>query len=232
MKRYLTTTEVADDLDITVDALQAQIRSGQFVQPDAITGRIQGWLASTIQAWKSYDGHHHIIRFDSAKSFEHVAELRNISALVHAYGQADIGAPYDSPAWRADKRTRTAAIAVSDEIALTATKIESFARAVLANERMRAHQIDQIGLDEDDQTSSSPALQEIPLAAPNPTPLKVYLGAINPLDKAQHLRNAADTLEHLATAITTTTKPNRKIATYAAQIRDIADEIITNQPTK
>ncbi|WP_208317133.1 XRE family transcriptional regulator [Canibacter zhoujuaniae] len=47
MIRYLSTTDIADRLGITAGA----IRHYKLPEPDAMIGRVRGWLPETVDDW-------------------------------------------------------------------------------------------------------------------------------------------------------------------------------------
>jgi predicted DNA-binding transcriptional regulator AlpA len=52
MKRYLSITEVAERAGITVNTAKTYSQiPGRLPEPDAVTGRVKGWLPETIDAW-------------------------------------------------------------------------------------------------------------------------------------------------------------------------------------
>lgn len=52
-KRYLSATEVAQRLGITVGAWSGYVRKGLTPEPDATIGRVSGWLPATIDKWNA-----------------------------------------------------------------------------------------------------------------------------------------------------------------------------------
>jgi predicted DNA-binding transcriptional regulator AlpA len=53
MKRYLSVTEVADRTGLTLNTIKAYSQiPGRLPEPDAMIGRVKGWLPKTIDAWR------------------------------------------------------------------------------------------------------------------------------------------------------------------------------------
>lgn len=58
MESYLDSTQVADHLGITVDALAARIQAGEFPRPDVIVGELhEGWARGTLDRWQAPTRH-------------------------------------------------------------------------------------------------------------------------------------------------------------------------------
>lgn len=52
MKRYLSTSEVAERTGLTRNTVKSYSQiPGRLPTPDAIVGRVKGWLPETIDAW-------------------------------------------------------------------------------------------------------------------------------------------------------------------------------------
>lgn len=229
MKRFLTTTQIAADLNITVNELQAQIRRGEFVAADAVTGRVQGWLPTTIEAWKQTAKNTPLTSLNTDELLACAAQLSAIAETVRTYGQAHIPGEHDSPAYRADKTACAAAARVAEDIVGLAISLRWWVRSSLAGDAEFAAQIQSIGLTGHSERPKQAPLQEVPVPAYNEPPLMVYIDPIDPLEKAEHLQNVARALENLAAKVTIHGRPNRKIDGFAVRIRDIAEEIITHR---
>lgn len=52
-KRYLSTGEVAERVGVKPDTIHAYVTRGQMPAPDAVIGRLKGWLPETIDAWNA-----------------------------------------------------------------------------------------------------------------------------------------------------------------------------------
>ena len=50
-RRYLSASEVAEKLGITINTFNSYRRKGLTPDPDAITGNAHGWLPETIDEW-------------------------------------------------------------------------------------------------------------------------------------------------------------------------------------
>lgn len=54
MIKYLSVTEVADRTGLTLNTVKAYSQvPGRMPEPDAVTGRVKGWLPDTIDAWRN-----------------------------------------------------------------------------------------------------------------------------------------------------------------------------------
>lgn len=52
MVRYLTITEFAERAGLSRNTLKSYANiPGRLPEPDAIVGRVQGWLPETVDAW-------------------------------------------------------------------------------------------------------------------------------------------------------------------------------------
>ena len=52
MQRYLSVTEVAERSGLTLNTVKAYSQlPGRLPNPDAMIGRVKGWLPKTIDAW-------------------------------------------------------------------------------------------------------------------------------------------------------------------------------------
>ncbi|AAN07946.1 helix-turn-helix DNA binding protein [Mycobacterium phage Avani] len=52
MVRYLSITEVAERTGLALNTVKAYSQvPGRLPEPDAIVGRVKGWLPETIDAW-------------------------------------------------------------------------------------------------------------------------------------------------------------------------------------
>lgn len=49
--RYLSRGEIADKLGVSLDAIKKAQARPDFPKPDALVGRNQGWLETTIEHW-------------------------------------------------------------------------------------------------------------------------------------------------------------------------------------
>lgn len=92
MKRYLSTSEVADELGINLNTLNSRIQAGEFVDPDAKTGpRTQGWLPSTIQREKASQEYDGVLVVDATACAEILNQLRIAAEQVRTYGSRHDG---------------------------------------------------------------------------------------------------------------------------------------------
>ncbi|WP_157931558.1 hypothetical protein [Mycobacteroides abscessus] len=144
-------------------------------------------------------------------------------------GQAHIPGEHDSPAFRADKIACKDAARVAEDIVGLAISLRWWVRSSLAGDAELAAQIQSIGFIGHTERPKHAPLKEVPVPAYNEPPLLVYIDPIDPLEKAEHLQNAALALENLAATVTVHGRPNRKIDGFAVRIRDIADEIIAHR---
>lgn len=87
MKRYLSSAQVADYLGKSRDALNALIRSGDFVAPDAVIGdRFQGWSTETVElARQEMEGGNNVL-CNAYGAAELITAIRADAELVRAYG--------------------------------------------------------------------------------------------------------------------------------------------------
>lgn len=52
MERYLGISEIAERTGLALNTIKAYSQiPGRLPEPDAVTGRIKGWLPETIDAW-------------------------------------------------------------------------------------------------------------------------------------------------------------------------------------
>lgn len=51
-RRYLSRTELAERIGVTVNTLQSYARKGLLPPPDAVTGATEGWSPETADAWQ------------------------------------------------------------------------------------------------------------------------------------------------------------------------------------
>lgn len=92
MKRYLSTSEVADELGINLNTLNSRIQAGEFVDPDAKTGpRTQGWLPSTIQREKASEEYDGVLVVDATACAEILNQLRIAAEQIRTYGSRHDG---------------------------------------------------------------------------------------------------------------------------------------------
>ncbi|MFC8182377.1 helix-turn-helix transcriptional regulator [Rhodococcus sp. NPDC057297] len=49
--RYLSRGEIAERLGVSLDAIKGYQKQGYLPEPDALVGRNQGWLETTIEHW-------------------------------------------------------------------------------------------------------------------------------------------------------------------------------------
>ncbi len=87
MQEYLSSTQVADELGISRDALNSEIRAGRFFAPDAVVGgRFQGWSRETVEQIRRDREGGNVIRCDVAGVRYLIAEVREAAEMVRAYG--------------------------------------------------------------------------------------------------------------------------------------------------
>lgn len=62
MQTYLSVTEIAERTGLTLNTVKSYSQiPGRLPAPDAMIGRVKGWLPETIDAWsdrKKRDGRH------------------------------------------------------------------------------------------------------------------------------------------------------------------------------
>lgn len=51
VERYLSLGEVADRIGVTLNTAKSYLRKDLLPAPDAMTGRVRGWIPDTIDAW-------------------------------------------------------------------------------------------------------------------------------------------------------------------------------------
>ena len=51
MHRYLSLSEVADLIGVSVGTAKGYLHQGRLPEPDAMTGRTRGWSKQTIVEW-------------------------------------------------------------------------------------------------------------------------------------------------------------------------------------
>ena len=77
MQEYQSSTQVADELGISRDALNSEIRAGRFIAPDAVVGgRFQGWSRETVEQIRRDREGGNVIRCDVAGVRYLIAEVR------------------------------------------------------------------------------------------------------------------------------------------------------------
>lgn len=87
MRDYLSSTQVADELGISRDALNSEIRAGGFVSPDVVVGgRFQGWSRETVEQVRQDREGGNVIRCDIAGVRYLITEVREAAETVRAYG--------------------------------------------------------------------------------------------------------------------------------------------------
>lgn len=88
MKTYLSSAQVADQLGVSRDALNAKIRSGEFVDPDVIIGdRFQGWSAETVERVRREAVDNHILCVPDGAA-ELVTSIRQVAEYLRGYGNS------------------------------------------------------------------------------------------------------------------------------------------------
>lgn len=121
MKRYLSTAQVADYLGVTRDALNARIRTGDFVEPDVLIGdRFQGWSTDTVEVARQKEKNGGTLRCDRVQAPLVITTIRQVAELVRAYGAT----PYS-----ADGRPRIDA-SVPATLHVLAARLENELRAM------------------------------------------------------------------------------------------------------
>ncbi|MEB3021334.1 helix-turn-helix transcriptional regulator [[Mycobacterium] crassicus] len=59
MQKYLSVAEVADKTGLSRNTVKAYSQvPGRLPEPDAMIGRVRGWLPETIEAWISKRAEH------------------------------------------------------------------------------------------------------------------------------------------------------------------------------
>lgn len=57
MQKYLSVTEVADKTGLSANTVKAYSHvPGRLPEPDAMIGRVRGWLPETIDTWMAKRG--------------------------------------------------------------------------------------------------------------------------------------------------------------------------------
>lgn len=83
----MSSTQVADELGISRDALNSEIRAGGFVAPDVVVGgRFQGWSFETVEQIRQHREGGNVIRCDIAGVRYLITEVREAAETVRAYG--------------------------------------------------------------------------------------------------------------------------------------------------
>ncbi|MDP7732944.1 helix-turn-helix transcriptional regulator [Mycobacterium sp. TY813] len=84
MDRYLSVSEIAEQLELSINTLNARIRSGNLPPPDAMIGtRYQGWKASTIRNLYP-DEHGDIFDVRAAQLAPAATEVRRITEKIRS----------------------------------------------------------------------------------------------------------------------------------------------------
>ncbi|MCV7256776.1 hypothetical protein H7J86_31830 [Mycobacterium hackensackense] len=130
MERFLSVTDIADLLQVSVNTINGRIRAGTFPAPDAMIGsRYQGWKASTIDsllpplAHQAPDGEPY--------EFAHGAtSLRRIAEEVSAYAYGWHHLPGES--------RRTDRFDAENRLHTLATKCDRWARSLTVGGAWRA----------------------------------------------------------------------------------------------
>lgn len=120
MERFLSVTDIADLLQVSVNTINGRIRAGTFPAPDAMIGsRYQGWKASTIDSLLPPHAH----QAPDGEPYEFArgaTTLRRIAEEVSAY----------SYGWRnlAGESRRTDRIDAENRLHAMASKFDRWAR--------------------------------------------------------------------------------------------------------
>ncbi|MUL61188.1 hypothetical protein B5P44_01140 [Mycobacterium sp. CBMA 213] len=134
MKRYLSSAQVATYLGKSRDALNALIRSGNFVEPDVIVGdRFQGWSIETVeQARLEMSGDNVLCNTHGATKL--ITAIRAAAELVRAYGgdseNTSAGIILTVPA-----RLHVLAARLENEVRSITATTQALSRAVAANQQ-------------------------------------------------------------------------------------------------
>ena len=120
MERFLSVTDIAEQLDVSVNTLNARIRAGAFPAPDAMIGsRYQGWKASTIDTLLPP----HVNQAPDAEPYVlavGATTLRRIAEEMSAYSYGLSGVPSET--------RRTDRLDAENRLYALATKLERWAR--------------------------------------------------------------------------------------------------------
>ncbi|WP_191988229.1 helix-turn-helix transcriptional regulator [Mycobacteroides salmoniphilum] len=82
---YLSTPEVAEELDINLSTLNSRISAGDFQSPDAVLGgRAKGWSRSTIDALKKGTFTYQV---DTDAILGIIVQIRSCAEWIRAYGR-------------------------------------------------------------------------------------------------------------------------------------------------
>lgn len=86
MHQYLSVSDVAARLGVSVNTINSRIRSGDFPDPDAMIGaRYQGWKVATIDNLLADDHTGGVISWNFDVAARLINELREIAEIVSAY---------------------------------------------------------------------------------------------------------------------------------------------------
>ncbi|MBX9920239.1 MAG: hypothetical protein K2Y33_10505 [Mycolicibacterium frederiksbergense] len=87
MREYLSTSQVADELGVSRDSLNAAIKSGTFAPAEAlIGGRYQGWSAETIDAIREERDGGKVILCSPVGVAALITDIRRAAEIVRSYG--------------------------------------------------------------------------------------------------------------------------------------------------
>ncbi|AGB27206.1 hypothetical protein Mycsm_07109 (plasmid) [Mycobacterium sp. JS623] len=122
MERFLSVTDIADLMQVSVNTINGRIRAGTFPAPDAMIGsRYQGWKASTIDSL--LPPHAHQAPDGEPYEFAHGAtRLRRIAEEVSAYAYGWHNLPGESR--RSDR------FDAENRLHTLATKLDRWARSL------------------------------------------------------------------------------------------------------
>lgn len=210
MQHYLSSTQVAERLGLSRDALNARIRANDFVEPDVMVGRYQGWSEETIQQVEAEGGNG--VRIDSEKLFGVVTSLRRAAERVRAFGHV--------PEAAGDVH-----ISIPSDLHVLAGRLEAETRSWLAVRDYIGKSFSQVGGDIaagvtriDVEFEPVPTIVDSPGLPADVRALELHAAADDLLSAAGEIR--------LALVVKSSRHYQEALLKKAAQIHDFAEKLL------
>ncbi len=212
MQHFLSSSQVAERLGLTRDALNAKIRTDAFVEPDVVVGgRYQGWAEETVDEFIESDGGNRV-GIDAPKIFAVITSIRHTAEQVRTFGRRP----------RSEGRDY-AYVSIPSDLHMIAGRLEGEARGWLAEFNYHNTYFDESTCDATDITEVPVELDPVlTLVGPPCLPRDI---------RERELRRAADRLVSAAgeirlALITKSSRPyQEQLLKFAAQIHELADTV-------
>lgn len=209
MKHYLSSTQVAEHLGMTRDALNGMIRADAFISPDVtIGGRFQGWSIEAIEKWAESSDRQ--IQIDTDKLFGIVTSIRRAAERIRAFSRSPEGVDHTS-------------VIVPSDLHVLAARLEAETRSWLevfdySNRRFipvtdATKNVHEISV----ELASVPTLVCSPGVPPDIRRLELHFAA-------DELAKAAGEI-HLALTVKSSRNYQDSLMKKATQIHEFADEL-------